>query len=935
MRRIIEILEPRTLLSTYVINGGAGADVWQLEARPGQVIVNGQTINNPAITDVQVNAFDGTDLLVINAASIPVVYNSGPGGTNEARDRLRVGNGLLSTLVTAPITFNGSFGSSVELRDDSWSGYGNYDFSGGAAVTRRIRWGSGAGSLALDTSYVDVNTSAGGSSINFDPDDWGDVRTTFYGGNGADSLYVNFAELGVETATIAVVGFYGGGGNDTFQVDDSTSTGDAQSYNIMRNRIFQGAAAQVYFDAAVEIVGFVGSQSSPREFTLYDDNGSTHLYITGGNANDTFASLDSSWPMVVVSGGGGVDSLYVDDDYTENAVPFRASLEPTLLTRDRGTIFDYYRMNIQFFGIEAATYEAAPNTNRIDVYGTSSEIAPGLQWTIFCGAGNDNVTVHPHDEAGNLTINGNLGISGGGGTDTVTIDDRGSTTPIAYRFHNPFGPGTTNIGGLGTAGFGAAADFENVVVRAGDADDTVRIDTFTSGSSLTVNAGGGDDVLEFVPVSKRLDVNVTNMAAFNFDGGGGADEMSVYNDNSPNSWTYWRTNQYLRAQQFAYIITLPNSSVERIVATGGTQNDTFYVESTPPLATTQFDGGAGDDRYNVQRSDLRAAGVLGPVLVSGAGGGIESVAVYDTGETAATTVHIGDGTVGAVLGDNLFGAGGSLQYTSIRGSVAVYLGSGADTAYAVPDAQTRVHVDLGSQPAGSSDMLGLALAEAAGTVFTPGAPGAGTYTFANRAPLTFAGAESVVEDAVAPTVDASAFEVDLPAQAIVMQFNEDVSNTLSGGSVALTNTTTNETIDAALAYDPATNTATFTFAGFEHGILPDGDYQLTLPAGAVTDLFGNALVDEHALDLFFLQGDANHDRRVNLQDFNRLAANFGRTGGATFSQADFNYDGNVNLQDFNILAGRFGGALGPDGTLSVGRDQSALRPREMLDDLIA
>jgi hypothetical protein len=103
----------------------------------------------------------------------------------------------------------------------------------------------------------------------------------------------------------------------------------------------------------------------------------------------------------------------------------------------------------------------------------------------------------------------------------------------------------------------------------------------------------------------------------------------------------------------------------------------------------------------------------------------------------------------------------------------------------------------------------------------------------------------------------------------------------------------------------------------------------------VTDLFGNALVDEHALDFFFLQGDANHDRRVNLQDFNRLAANFGRTGGATFSQADFNYDGNVNLQDFNILAGRFGGALGPDGTLSVGRDQSALRPREMLDDLIA
>jgi hypothetical protein len=436
MRRIIEILEPRTLLSTYVINGGAGNDVWwQLEARAGQVIVNGQTVDNPAITDVQVNGFDGTDLLVINAASIPIVYNSGPGGTNEDRDRLRVGNGLLSTLVTAPITFNGSFGSSVELRDDSWSGYGNYDFSGGAAVTRRIRWGSGAGSLALDTSYVDVNTSAGGSSINFDPDDWGDVRTTFYGGNGADSLYVNFAELGVESTSFAIVSFLGGGGNDTFQVDDSASTDDdVQDYNIMRNRILQGAAAQVYFDAAVEIVGFVGSQSVPQRYVFREDTGSTHLYVTGGNANDEFVSLDSSWPLAVVSGGGGVDSLYVDDDYLENAVPFRASLEPTLLTRDRGTIFDYYRMNIQFFGIESATYEAAPNTDRFDVYGTSSEIAPGLQWTILCGAGNDNVTVHPHDEAGNLTINGNLGISGGGGPtqSRSTTGDRPLRSPTAF-----------------------------------------------------------------------------------------------------------------------------------------------------------------------------------------------------------------------------------------------------------------------------------------------------------------------------------------------------------------------------------------------------------------------------------------------------------------------------------------------------------------------
>jgi len=61
-------------------------------------------------------------------------------------------------------------------------------------------------------------------------------------------------------------------------------------------------------------------------------------------------------------------------------------------------------------------------------------------------------------------------------------------------------------------------------------------------------------------------------------------------------------------------------------------------------------------------------------------------------------------------------------------------------------------------------------------------------------------------------------------------------------------------------------------------------------------------------------GDANLDGQVNLQDFNRLASNFGSTTGL-WTQGDFNYDGNVNLQDFNRLASNFGlSAAGPTVT---------------------
>jgi hypothetical protein len=61
-------------------------------------------------------------------------------------------------------------------------------------------------------------------------------------------------------------------------------------------------------------------------------------------------------------------------------------------------------------------------------------------------------------------------------------------------------------------------------------------------------------------------------------------------------------------------------------------------------------------------------------------------------------------------------------------------------------------------------------------------------------------------------------------------------------------------------------------------------------------------------------GDANLDSTVNLADFNRLAANFGRAG-MNWSDGDFDYDGTVNLTDFNLLAANFGmSATGPGVT---------------------
>jgi hypothetical protein len=188
-------------------------------------------------------------------------------------------------------------------------------------------------------------------------------------------------------------------------------------------------------------------------------------------------------------------------------------------------------------------------------------------------------------------------------------------------------------------------------------------------------------------------------------------------------------------------------------------------------------------------------------------------------------------------------------------------------------------------------------------------------------------------------VSSSSFAFDDRPQRVKFSFNANVSASLSVADLQLRNTTTSQSIPAdkiALAWDAATNTASFTFPGYAYGALPDGRYRATLPAGSVSDGAGNTLATDVVLDFTFINGDANRDGRVNLQDFNVLAANFGQSN-RKFSQGDFTYDGQVNLGDFNVLASRFGQAVAPSvATSGFGwSDAASADGLGDLDDVLA
>lgn len=172
--------------------------------------------------------------------------------------------------------------------------------------------------------------------------------------------------------------------------------------------------------------------------------------------------------------------------------------------------------------------------------------------------------------------------------------------------------------------------------------------------------------------------------------------------------------------------------------------------------------------------------------------------------------------------------------------------------------------------------------------------------------------------AAPPTVTASIFDYDAAKPTLRYTFSQEVGASLHAFDIQVVNMTTNQSVPTefkSLAYNAAQRQLSVTFPGYAGGVLPDGDYHVTIPSTAVVGNGGNPMVTDHAFDFFVLGGDANRDRTVNLADFNVLAANFGLSG-ALFSQGDFNYDGSVNLADFNILAAHFGQSLAPNAGAS-------------------
>jgi hypothetical protein len=312
-------------------------------------------------------------------------------------------------------------------------------------------------------------------------------------------------------------------------------------------------------------------------------------------------------------------------------------------------------------------------------------------------------------------------------------------------------------------------------------------------------------------------------------------------------------------------------------------------------------GGLGANQYYIGENGS-TQNIRGNVQVYGnASDPGELMTIDNSHDTQDRKFHVDQYFVGSDPGDNLFGKDGSVYYPNVV-KTRIISGSGNDEAYVRAHETSKLEINMGGQNGvDGGDFIGFAFAGAENRNFSSDNPGSGDWTFSNRKPLSYSGAEGTAIDDIGPTVVSGSFEAS-PKHAVRIQFSDDVSHALSTYSLSLIDKATGEQVlyqHRRLNYDLATNLATFTFDGYPGGALPAGEYHAEIYWNT-DDYFGNHLPTNYKLDFTVGSTDSTPPTVVR----NNVSLN----GSASAFEVQFSEDVSASLtpdklQLFNTTTG--------------------------------
>ncbi len=306
-------------------------------------------------------------------------------------------------------------------------------------------------------------------------------------------------------------------------------------------------------------------------------------------------------------------------------------------------------------------------------------------------------------------------LLGSGGVDTVTFN--GSTGAEAFDLSTAVASRTVVVGGTPTVTnvnvyrvleLGAAtvdiidaAAGDTVTLNAGGGNDVINVRSLRAGLPTTVNGGGGTDTINVgsnalgttTSPSTNSGGNLNSIGALlTVNGNGSGDTLNVDDGVDGFGNTGQLTNTAITGLGMGGSITYGTVATLNIgLGSGG---DTFLVASTHGGTTnvnanggndvvnvrtiagaTSVNGGAGTDTINVGTNAPATAGnlnLIGALLTVNGNGDGDTLNVDDTGDSSGNTGVLSSTSI------TQLGMGGSITYGTVE-TLNIGLGSGGDT----------------------------------------------------------------------------------------------------------------------------------------------------------------------------------------------------------------------------------------------------------------
>ena len=717
------------------------------------------------------------------------------------------------------------------------------------------------------------------------------------------------------------VGVYviGGDGTDTLSLDN-TDGGRYSIYDFKSNSLdsiitlgptshFLIPKPEFKYGTTMENLTIDGSAAGDS-FYLEGKLPGLHVTVNGQGGNDYFSGgyyQPSGWgtPEIAVNfsqngwvlgsarltGGAGDDTIAFEDRYAGGGQYVHETFALT-----KGGAFGF-----SYFTIEDVTINAAPSSEVF--FNTMSSITnskvTGQNCAVSLGTG----------DLGQLY--GTFDFSLSGASSSVNVYDGNDSGNDNYLFtagrleKNPFvASQIIDFSGVSQFRLDANHDGNNIFIRG-----------VTANTTLTINAGPGNDSIRVD--SGNIDASI--LAPMFLNGGFGTDEI-VFDNSLDTTVELLTLNGATFTDGFAH--TMSGAETVIITAGGGagTVLDLQRVTALT-LVSARTDGFVNIGNGNLDANLLADVQIysggqvtLDDRLDTGNDGYIVEAAGWRKTTAGAREVEFGGNIVSAILQAN---DGHNLISVNQGDSRVKIFGNGGNDEIQVHDSQfiftvQTVSVDTGAEQTSvgplfgdvvsvntngdsigaaaqllASDTIHILIVNAGGTFRVPtGATGDITGALVLNGTIDLAGG-SLLKRAAAtgPT---------LP------QFRAALTAGRNGGAWNGTN--------AAGAINSSLAATSLLSDGVGYGL----GSQI-----AVTTIGGFAIAAGDTLIRHTLNGDANLNQQVNLDDFTALAASFGT--GNSWVRGDSDYDSAISLNDFTALAANFGSSVGSVLPLAVRR----------------